>query len=178
MVLPKYLPLLKAKQGGSKQRARQAWLDATLKVRNIIKKYPSKIQRLYLLAGIYWGEGTKAELNLINSDPGLIKTYVRCLTDLGIKKDDLRITLRIHKELDPAAAIRFWSSLLAVNPNKISGMEIIDGQKQGKLRYGMCRVRVTNSAPYFKLIVSLINVIKEQFDAAVVQRIEQGTPKP
>ncbi len=53
---------------------------------------------------------------------------------------------------------------------------------------GFCRIihqwekvellkRSMNGARYFKLIMSMIHLIREQFNAAVVQRIEQETPK-
>ncbi len=138
----------------------------------------SREQRLLLLLGIYWGEGNKRELNLINSDPALIKTFLSCLYDMGMKKEELRITLRLYDGIDKEKSRRFWAKLLSIRIKDIRNINTIQGNKIGKLKYGMCRVRVAKSAPYFKLIMSLLSEIKERFNAAVVQRIEQGTPKP
>lgn len=40
----------------------------------------------------------------------------------------------------------------------------------------MCRVRVAKGGSYFKLIMSMIDLIKSDFNAAVVQWIEQRSP--
>ncbi len=173
-----YLSQLKIKRGGSRKRANKAWGEARLQADKRMSRSLSADQRLYLLVGLYWGEGNKTELNLINSDPGLIKTFISCLSDLGIRKDQIKIGLRIHDDIRAADAIDFWSHLLSINASAIRSIEIIKGKKTAKLRYGMCRVRVAKSAPYFKLLISLINKVKDSFNAAVVQRIEQGTPKP
>ena len=90
----------------------------------------------------------------------------------------MKFGLRLHNGIDMEEAVNFWSKFLDISPNEIKHLERIDGKKKGKLKYGMCRIRVAKSAPYFKLLISLINSIKEHFHAAVVQRIEQGTPKP
>ena len=114
----------------------------------------------------------------MNSDPGLIKVFVGCLYEIGVPKDNIKINLRLHDDIDRNKAIIFWAKLLSIEPARIGKIEVIQGKKTGKLKYGMCRVRVAKSATYFKLIMSLISIIKTRFDAAVVQRIEQGTPKP
>lgn len=164
--------ILKIKQGGSKKRAKKAWDEAGIKAQELISNSLSFEQRLCLLAGIYWGEGTKKELNLINSDPQLIKVFISCLQDIGVKKEQLRINLRLYNGIDKRKAILFWSKLLAVKPEQIGKTEIIQGQKISKLKFGMCRVRVAKGAQYFKLLISLINEIKKKSDALVVQRIE------
>ena len=174
-ILPRYLSLWKQKRGGSKHKAFLAWEDSSKKVRELILPVGRK-ERLLILSSLYWGEGTKSELNLINSDPSLIKVFVTCLGDLGVKKDQLKITLRIFEDMDKRKVIRFWSSVIGVSPAKITNVNILKGKKVGKLEYGMCRVRVVKSASYFKLIMSMIDLIKSETNAAVVQRIEQDTP--
>ncbi|MDE1940662.1 MAG: hypothetical protein KGI66_00915 [Patescibacteria group bacterium] len=176
-VLPEYSERLKCKQGGSKTRADLKWKeskqDADLMLGN-----DSFEMRLCILACLYWGEGNKRELSLINSDPGLIKVFVECLINIGVPKEMIKVNLRLHKDVNRKKSIEFWKDLLSVKKSVIGHIEIIRGKKKGKLKYGMCRIRVAKSAPYFKLILSSIEVIKERFNAAVVQWIEQGTPKP
>src|SRR3990167_9354156 len=96
---------------------------------------------LLILACLYWGEGTKKELNLINSDPKLISTFVFCLQTLGIQRKDLKITVRIYEDINRSQAIRYWADVLNISKNKIMGVNILGGKKKGKLPYGMCRVR-------------------------------------
>ncbi len=177
-ILPEYISELKLKQGGSRRRADQAWKKASFQAKNMLSNNLSKEQRLCLLLGLYWGEGSKTELNLINSDPALIKIFMICLKDFNIRKSQIKISLRLHDTIDHKAAVRFWSGFLSIEQSKITSIEIIHGKKTGKLKYGMCRVRVTKGSQYFKLLMSLIFQVKSSFNAAVVQRIEQGTPKP
>ena len=177
-VLPQYFQEYDIKQGGSRKRANKAWNDSVIQACTMIHTPLSFEQKLCLLSGIYWGEGNKHELNLINSDPNLIKVFVSCLYDIGITKKQLKINLRLYDDIDKKCAILFWSRLLDIRTSDIGNIEIIHGKKKGKLKFGMCRVRVEKSAPHFKLIQSLIERVKSNFNAAVVQRIERGTPKP
>ncbi len=175
LVLPKYRQILKDKQGGSKEKSRKDWKAASKKAKDIFGEVDSKT-KLVILTCLYWGEGNKTELNLNNSDPALIKTFVQCLYGIGVKKSDLRITLRLFEDIKIEEAKLFWANLLDIKVNEILGINIIHGKKVGKLKYGMCRVRVTKGGPHFKLIMSMIDLIKSDFNAAVVQRIEQDTP--
>jgi hypothetical protein len=162
-VLPKFLSALRIKQGGSKKKSETAWKHAREQARSLIGSKLSLLQRLCLLSGLYWGEGTKRELGLINSDPKLIKAFVSCLNDIGVTNEDLKINLRLYNGIDKKAALDFWSEILNVKPDQIGKIEMVHGEKVGKLKFGMCRIRVAKSAQYFKLLISLINEIKEQF---------------
>jgi hypothetical protein len=44
--------------------------------------------------------------------------------------------------------------------SQIRSVNILKGKKVGKLEYGMCRVRVTKGERHFKLIMSMIDLIK------------------
>lgn len=178
-ILPEFVDILKVKQGGSKKRAEIAWNNAELRASELIPRFLTFDQQLFLLIGIYWGEGNKKDLNLINSDPGIIKIFIKCMLNWGVQMEQFKIGLRLHDNADRSAAISFWAGFLGISRESIKGVEIIKrGDKVGKLKYGMCRVRVAKSAPYFKLLMSLIAQVKYNYNAAVVQRIEQGTPKP
>ena len=129
-----------------------------------------------ILACLYWGEGNKRELNLINGDPNLIKVFIMCLESLGVMKDQMKFTLRIFEDMNKEEAVRYWAKVINISKIKITNVNVLSRKKKEKLVNGMCRVRVTKGAPYFKLIMSMINLIKLELDAAVVQRIERGVP--
>ena len=177
-VLPEYASILRRKQGGTSNKANGEWRQSQIEARRILGGSISREQRLCILLALYWGEGNKRELSMINSDPGLIKVFIECLYDLGVPKEKIKINLRLYNTINKEYALEFWSNFLSIEKSMIQCNDIIQGNKIGKLKYGMCRVRVAKSAPYFKLLMSLISHVKEQFNAAVVQRIEQGTPKP
>ena len=158
-VLPRFRKILKAKQGGSRSRSMANWLAAEKQSKKMMPRLTQK-DRLLLLSALYWGECTKRELNIINSDPDLLRVFISCLVSIGAQKQDLRITLRIYKDISQKNAIQFWSKALNINPRQISNINVLEGKKRGKLPYGMCRVRLRKGDKYFKLIMSMIVLIK------------------
>jgi transposase len=77
--------------------------------------------REILIAGAiaYWCEGTKTKphrpngprVTFINSDPNLIRFFLRFLEIAAIDRTDLIFRVHIHESADPEAAQRFWKQL-------------------------------------------------------------------
>ena len=158
-ILPRYQDIWKAKRGGSKAKSNRDWQEAKLNAVKIIKDIGFK-EKMLVLSCIYWGEGNKTELNLINSDPSMIKVVINCLKELGVKDDELKISLRLFENINKKEAISFWTDILNLPCNTIQKINIISGKKIGKLKYGMCRLRVKKGGKYFKLLMSMIDLIK------------------
>lgn len=158
-ILPEYQDAWKIKKGGSKVRAEHNWNEARLKASSFVSKIGLK-EKMLILSCLYWGEGNKTELNLINSDPSMIRVVISCLKDLGVKDEELKISLRLFEDIDKQKAILFWSNSLKLSPSLIQKIDVIKGKKIGKLQYGMCRLRVTKGGQYFKLLMSMIDLIK------------------
>jgi transcriptional regulator with XRE-family HTH domain len=158
-VLPQYISILKKKQGGSKSRSDNLWLTSNKKAQQIIKKLTSR-DKLILLIGTYWGEGTKRELNIINSDPILLKAFIDFSKEIGVSKSRIKASVRVYNDIDQKKAINYWSDILGLDKKQFFKVEVIDGRKKGKLEFGMCRLRVEKSSKEFKLLMSLINVVK------------------
>lgn len=160
-VLPEYVDALRQKRGGSKARAKIQWDKSVVEASSLLEKI-EKREKLFILASLYWGEGTKKEFNLINSDPALVQVFISCLKEIGITKEDLRISVRVYEGIDIEKAKKYWADLCKIKVSDILNVNVLKGKKIGKLPYGMCRVRVTKSAEYFKIIISMINNIKMQ----------------
>jgi len=73
--------------------------------------------RELLVAGAiaYWCEGAKRKAHnnservvFVNSDPGLIRFFMRFLAAAGIKSTDLSFCVHIHESADVGAAEHFW----------------------------------------------------------------------
>ncbi len=158
-----YLSILKAKQGGSKERARKMWAVAAADAAKKVGKLSAR-DKLLILSALYWGEGNKTELNLINGDPALIHVVIACLKSLGVKQKDLRISARIFSDMNRDEVLRFWSGITAVPVSEFRTIEIIHGKEKGKLKYGMCRVRVQKAQTFFKSIMSMIECIKSELN--------------
>jgi hypothetical protein len=78
-----------------------------------------------LIAGAiaYWCEGTKSKpdnlrerILFINSDPGLIRFFLRFLMAAGVEPTRLRFRVYIHARADVAAAERFWVGITGADP--------------------------------------------------------------
>ena len=160
-VLEEYKQILRTKQGGSKARAEKGWKESSQRATRLLGTLTER-DKLIILATLYWGEGTKRELNIINSDPELLRVFIECLLLIGVTRDMLRVTLRIFEDGSQKEAKRYWSQALKIPENSILGVNILEGKKLGKLKYGMCRVRVTKGAPHFKLIMSMIELLKSK----------------
>jgi DNA-binding transcriptional MerR regulator len=159
-VLPQYQSLLREKQGGSKKRSVALWKEAREKVNSI--SFPFYKEGLILFTtALYWAEGAKRDLSLTNSDPDLIRIFIQGLLKLGVKKSDLRVSLRLYGDIKESKARSFWAEKLDISQELIRNINWIHGKKEGKLPYGMCRVRVTKSGNYFKMIMSSIEYIKK-----------------
>ena len=107
------------------------------------------------------GEGTKRELNIINSDAAMLRVVVHCLRDLGVSDTEFRARIRIYDDINKFKAIDYWAAALSLPVECFKSVNVLTGKKKGKLAYGMCRIRVAKGANYFKLIMSAIERIKE-----------------
>lgn len=160
-VLPEYKEILIKKQGGSKIRSEELWKKYKINASEILKEISSR-DRLILLIGIYWGEGTKKELNIINGDPVLLKAFVDIIKDFGVSKERIKASIRIYDNMNYKKALYFWSNMLDLSSESFFNPEIVNSNKKSKFKFGMCRLRVEKSSKEFKLLISLINNIKEQ----------------
>lgn len=160
-VLPEYAEILRVKQGGSKERARIHWEKARLAARDMLGEL-SQRDRLLLMTGLYWGEGSKGAFDFINGDPYLVRAYIDGLFALGVKKEEIRLNFRIFSDMDKSVITKFWVGFLKFDESQVGWFEVVEGNGKRKLLHGMCRVHVIKGAPYFKLIMSMIDFIKSQ----------------
>ncbi|MDF6042918.1 hypothetical protein LRD69_12265 [Streptomyces sp. JH14] len=79
--------------------------------------------RELFLAGVtlYWAEGAKDKtysrresLQFINSDPNVIKLYLRWLDLLEVARDRMHMRVSIHESADIPGAERFWAELAGI----------------------------------------------------------------
>ncbi|MFJ5102419.1 hypothetical protein [Streptomyces sp. NPDC088554] len=81
-------------------------------------------ERELFMAGVtlYWAEGTKDKpydrresLLFINSDPNVIKLYLRWLELLEVPRERMHFRVSIHESADVPEAERFWADLTGVD---------------------------------------------------------------
>jgi hypothetical protein len=85
--------------------------------------------RELLIAGAiaYWCEGLKNKpyrrsdrVVFMNSDPGLVRFFLRFLNAAGAPWGDLRLSVSIHESADVAAAHKFWQDVTGTGPAQFS----------------------------------------------------------
>jgi hypothetical protein len=57
-------------------------------------------------------------VTFINSDPGLIKFFLRFLREAGIESTRLHFRVHIHETADAAAAERYWLGVTGAEPEQ------------------------------------------------------------
>ena len=84
------------------------------KIKNVATVEDAELFGLGL--GLYWGEGNKKSKNSIrlgNTDPRIIKTFLRFLINLfRIKKKKLRFGLQIFDDMNKKEMLKFWTNQL------------------------------------------------------------------
>jgi ATP phosphoribosyltransferase len=109
-----------------------------------------------IAAALYWAEGAKKDFSLTNSDPEMIRVFVLILKKVfKIKDEEIKISIRLYDDLIIEDAIKFWSGIVGVDLHNNVSINILNGEKKGKLKFGMCRVRVKKAGLLFKTIFAI-----------------------
>lgn len=88
--------------------------------------------------GLYWGEGNKLNkhsVRLGNTDPGVIKSFIRFLVDIcGIQKEKLRYSLQIFSDVEPRDALDFWLNELGADKSQFTKVIVTPARSIGTYR--------------------------------------------
>jgi hypothetical protein len=124
-------------------------------------------KREVLIAGAiaYWCEGAKSKPHkfcervvFINSDPGLIKFFLRFLRAAGVEPGQLRFRVHIHETADVSAAEQFWRDVTAADPAQFQRTTLKTHNPRtirknvGADYHGCLIVRVRQSADLYRRI--------------------------
>ncbi len=162
-ILPEYKSVWEAKRRSSVARKKLAENKATEKAKVTVCSLTAKEKMLFLSA-LYWGEGSKGDFGLSNTDANLIKVFIKGLTEtFGVNKDDLRVSIRIFEDMNRQKCLGYWSGITGVPVEKFINVNILKGKKNGTLPYGMCRVRVRKAGNMLKYIKAIKEEVVRQF---------------
>jgi transcriptional regulator with XRE-family HTH domain len=124
-------------------------------------------EREVLIAGAiaYWCEGAKNKpyrrhdrVNFINSDPVMIKFFLRFLAVAGIPRDQVIFRVYVHESADVAAAQRFWLDVTRAHPVQFRSPTLkrhnprTVRKNTGDDYHGCLRVDVRRSADLYRKI--------------------------
>jgi hypothetical protein len=97
------------------------------RLKEVYKKVSKDIgnfsERDLFLAGLflYWGEGTKAQNSLValtNTNPAMLKFFIKWLKLLNVEKKDLKIKLHLYSDMNIKKSLDFWSKGLKIPINQ------------------------------------------------------------
>lgn len=160
-ILPEFREYWLDKKRASVYRKKQTQEKARQEAEKIIRALSYK-EKVIIAACLYWAEGSKRDFCLSNTDPVLIKAFIDCLQSIGVGKDKISINIRIYEDIDKRVACKFWANVVGISIENISYVVVLKGKKKGKLKYGMCRIRILKGAYHLKLINSLKDIISEK----------------
>lgn len=122
-------------------------------------------KRELFIAGLflYWGEGTKAARDVValtNTDPSMIKFFIKWLQIIGVNKKDLRVKLHLYSDMDVEDKTNFWSKTLKIPLTNFRKPYIKDSKfssltYKNSFGHGTCMVSYGNSNIHNKIIMSL-----------------------
>lgn len=156
-ILPDYYQRWLTRRNASKIMSEKNWQAATAKAMLMIDGI-SKKELVLIVAMLYWAEGSKRDLCFSNSDPRMIRIFVSIIRDVfNVSESDIIVSLRIYNNLQKQSCLQYWSDVTGLELNEHTSVDVLVGSKEGKLQYGMCRVRVRKGGLLLKELFSIIN---------------------
>lgn len=160
-ILPDYYSEWLGKRGGSRKRKNLKEKLALEKGKKLVGNLTGK-EKVILLSALYWGEGSKKDFGLSNTDADLIRVFIRGLKEVfKINENRIRVSVRIYEDLDKDKSLAYWSKITGIPKEKFINVDVLTGKKKGKLEYGMCRVRVLKGGDLLKKINGIKKAIIE-----------------
>ncbi len=116
---------------------------------------------------LYWAEGAKTsnDLAMANTDPALLRLFIRWVRSYLEPDAEFRLSLHLHAGNAEAAAQRFWLSELALPGARFTKTYVKPegtGHRRNRLEYGVCRVRVCRSTDHWHTTMAWIECARER----------------
>ncbi|MBU3964434.1 hypothetical protein KJ562_01745 [Patescibacteria group bacterium] len=156
----KYIPTLRAKRGGSKERKQRNIEKAQKRAQELLRS-PNRDLSI-VIAMLYWAEGSKKGCEFINSDGKMIKSYLTVLRNVfNVQEEFIEPTMRIFSGMDRRECLNYWSFITEIPKHRFI-IRFNDGGSKGRTKYGMCRITVKKGGDILKLIQSLKDQVYEE----------------
>ena len=119
-------------------------------------------RELYL-AGLflYWGEGGKTggTVSLSNTDPRIMKFFIKWLEILGVVKNDMTIVLQLYADMDEQNEKSFWSNVLSLplenfRKTQFKKSTLVGLSYRNGFGHGTCMVRAYKTTLFEKIMLS------------------------
>lgn len=154
-VLPQFKHVWFGKWKSSIKRKIESEQRAQFEAEKLVDSLTRK-EKILFLSALYWGEGNKKDFMFTNSDPSMIKIFVKGMMELfAVTKKSLKISIRIYEDLDKKKCLDYWAKITGISYEEFQSVGIIKGKKTGRLPFGMCRVRVKKGGYLLKYTQAL-----------------------
>lgn len=155
----RYYPRWLERRNASRMMSERNWDFAARKARRSVRTVTEKELKL-IGAFLYWAEGSKNDFGFSNTDPAMVRMFSHILRSVfSVREEDLKVSLRIYEDLDRGRCLRFWSQVTGIRLTRRTSIDVLRGNKKGKLKYGMCRIRVRRGGLLLKELVSIIKQV-------------------
>lgn len=148
--------LQQKKRDNSPKKCKNEWKKAIQSISRYLQEPLSDREKLLIVSMLYWGEGQKRDLNICNGDPVLLCLFKECIKDvLKIPSERFTFNLLLYEDLDLDSCVNFWTKILDISSNQLTHVHRRKGKEHGKLKYGICRLRIIKGGWELKQIMSL-----------------------
>ena len=117
---------------------------------------------------LYWAEGGKTKmgsLSLGNTDPSMLKVFIKWLGLLGISQSDVKVKLHLYKDMNKNREINFWQKELGVSKHQFIKPYIKDSLLSGLtyksgFGHGTCNIVVDRTDPTRYILMGVRYIVK------------------
>lgn len=142
--------------------------DIYLRVKKDIKNLN---KRETFLAGLflYWGGGGKTSrstVSITNTDPSVLKLFIKWMTDMGISKKRIRVRLQLYQDMNLNKEIKFWSDTLIISEGqfrkpRVKNYLLSSITYKNGFGHGTCTIFLY-SAEIYDYIIMCLKYIREE----------------
>ncbi|HEY4506314.1 MAG TPA: helix-turn-helix domain-containing protein [Candidatus Paceibacterota bacterium] len=117
---------------------------------------------------LYWAEGGKTKmgsLSLGNTDPSMLKVFIKWLGLLGISKSNIKVKLHLYRDMNINREISFWQKELGVDRHQFIKPYIKDSLLSGLtykngFGHGTCNIVVDRTEPTRYILMGVRYIVK------------------
>ncbi len=137
-------------------------------------------RELFILGfALYWAEGGKTRIGSLalgNTDPAMLKVFIKWLTLLGVPKSKLRVKLHMYKDMDQKKIIAFWKKTLGLKDSHfikpyIKNSRLTDLTYKNGFGYGTCNIVHDNTEMARDVLMGMKYVVEHLTDSKVNMRV-------
>ena len=122
-----------------------------VQAKRVAKDLGKLSRREFFVAGffLYWGEGAKGrrgEVSVANTDPSIIRSFLKWLALIGAQRDKCHFTLHLYADMNPEKEIAYWMNELGVAKSAfykpyIKKTNLLDITYRNGFGHGTCNAR-------------------------------------